>query len=99
MRQTSATSYGPEFITTVTNITSIVDSVVSHSQRTMTTSVQFAESAEGIVEMLRKANVGLDELGREMVKAGPGSKTLKQKLASASYEYDLNILYPLYKFI
>jgi len=52
----------------------------------MTTSAQFAESAKVIVEMLRKANVGLDELGREMVKAGPGSKTLKQKLASASYE-------------
>ena len=53
----------------------------------MTASAQFAESAEGIVEMLRKANVGLEDLGREMMKAGPGSKTLKQKLASAFYEY------------
>ena len=46
--------------------------------------------------MLRKANVGLDEHGREMVKAGPGSKKLKQKLASASYEYVINALFYSY---
>ncbi|RKO85421.1 hypothetical protein BDK51DRAFT_48026, partial [Blyttiomyces helicus] len=83
----SQNSVGQEFTMTVSGITSIVDSLVGVSRRTLSrpSAADFRSQGEMILRDLSDANLKLEELGRSMVEA-PQSKTLKQRLASSSYE-------------
>ncbi|KAI8822407.1 uncharacterized protein EV422DRAFT_523906 [Fimicolochytrium jonesii] len=85
MRQ--STSFGQSFSDTVTSITTIVDNLVTVSRTTLAkpAAAEFQTRGEMILQDLSNSNVKLDELGRNML-AMPQSKTLKQKLASSSYE-------------
>ncbi|KAJ3413524.1 component of the polarisome [Chytridiales sp. JEL 0842] len=85
MRQ--STSFGQEFTDTVRGITSIVDNLVKVASRTLSkpSGVEFRNRGEAILQELESANIRLEELGVSMINS-PQSKTLKQKLASSSYE-------------
>ena len=85
MRQ--STSYGQEFQDTISGITGIVDNLVKVSKRTLNrpSANDFRTRGETILQELTSANSKLEELGNSMVNS-PQSRTLKQKLASASYE-------------
>nr|KAJ3421743.1 component of the polarisome [Polyrhizophydium stewartii] len=85
MRQSS--SFGQDFIDTVGTITRIVDNLVRVSRVTLgkPQAAAFRDSSEPILQELSVANVRLNELGEAMV-ASPQSKTLKQKIASSSYD-------------
>ncbi|TPX71731.1 hypothetical protein SpCBS45565_g00893 [Spizellomyces sp. 'palustris'] len=85
MRQTSTLT--PDFSATVSGITSIVDNLVTVSQSTLSkpSALEFRSRGEGILSDLSAANIRLEELGKSMV-SEPGSKSLKQRLASSSYE-------------
>ncbi|KAI9094657.1 hypothetical protein DFS34DRAFT_582702 [Phlyctochytrium arcticum] len=85
MRQ--STTFGQDFKDTVSGITSIVDNLVTVSRRTLSkpSATEFRNKGELILQDLGNANLKLEELGVSMVNS-PGSKTLKQRLASSSYE-------------
>ncbi|KAH9275123.1 hypothetical protein BASA83_002347 [Batrachochytrium salamandrivorans] len=85
MRQSS--NFGQGFKDTVTGITNIVDNLVEVSRSTLNRppGAEFLERGENILQELSTANIRLDELGTSMINS-PQSKTLKQKLASSSYE-------------
>ncbi|KAL3897860.1 MAG: hypothetical protein SGCHY_003132 [Lobulomycetales sp.] len=85
MRQT--TNFGAEFGQTIDSITGIVDGVMRSSYRTVEKPfcAGFRGRAEEILGDLGHANEGLIELGKTLIDS-PGSKSLKQKVASNSYE-------------
>ena len=85
MRQ--STSFGQDFKDTVSGITTIVDNLVTVSRRTLAkpSASDFRTRGELILQDLAQANDKLEELGESMVNS-PQSKTLKQRLASSSYE-------------
>jgi hypothetical protein len=85
MRQ--STSFGSEFTETIASITEIVDMVLSTSGATVSKPfcAGFRGRAEGILDELAGANEALVGLGKTLVEM-PGSKSLKQKVASSSYE-------------
>ncbi|KAJ3290305.1 component of the polarisome [Borealophlyctis nickersoniae] len=85
MRQ--STTFGQDFKDTVRGITDIVDNLVSVSRRTLAkpSAVEFRTRGEMILQDLANANQKLEELGVSMVNS-PQSKSLKQRLASSSYE-------------
>ncbi|KAJ3190530.1 component of the polarisome [Irineochytrium annulatum] len=80
-------AFGQEFKDTVSGITSIVENLVAVSRRTLSTpsASAFKQRGEKILEDLSAANLNLEQLGVSMVNS-PQSKTLKQRLASSSYE-------------
>ncbi len=85
MRQ--STTYGQEFKETIHGITSIVDDITSKSRATFSlpSAVGLKVQGEDVVAKLEASNRRLEELDDEMVDQ-PQSKTVKQKLASSSYE-------------
>lgn len=85
MRQ--STTFGKEFKDTISGITSIVDNLVSVSRDTLNQpeATTFRNNGESILQELSNSNVKLEELGASMIDS-PQSKTLKQRLASSSYE-------------
>ncbi|KAJ3044724.1 component of the polarisome [Rhizophlyctis rosea] len=85
MRQ--STTFGQEFKDTVSGITTIVDNLVTVSRRTLSkpSASDFRTRGELILQDLAAANQKLEELGESMV-SSPQSKSLKQRLASSSYE-------------
>ena len=85
MRQSQ--TFGDDFKDTIAGITSIVDNLVGVSRRTLSrpSAAQFRDRGETILGDLTAANEKLERLGDDMIES-PQSKTLKQKLASASYE-------------
>ncbi|KAJ3213298.1 component of the polarisome, partial [Clydaea vesicula] len=85
MRQ--STTFGQEFKDTVSGITSIVDHLVIIAHKTLSKPEgnAYRQKGEIILEDLSNANVTLQNLGVNMI-SSPQSKTLKQKLASSSYE-------------
>jgi hypothetical protein len=82
-----STSFGQEFTDTVNGITSIVENLVKVATQTLSkpSAAQFRDRGLAILQDLSSANVRLEELGVSMVNS-PQSKTLKQRLASSSYE-------------
>lgn len=85
MRKSS--TFGPDFITTVHSITDIVYDIADNSHKTMQASRLSSDiKSEGqlVIADLQSASKNLDELGEEMVNGA--SKTLKQNMASCSYE-------------
>lgn len=76
-----------DFIRTVHSITSIVDKLVEISTRTIDTPAasQFRAKGKNILDRLTFANRKLEELGQNITSM-PNSKSLKQDLASASYD-------------
>jgi hypothetical protein len=85
MRQSS--SFGEDFKETISGITSIVDNLVSVSRETLNSPVadSFRQQGEAILKELSSSNIKLEELGNNMINS-PQSKTLKQRLATSSYE-------------
>lgn len=85
MRQSG--TFGHEFHETVTGITGIVENVVSVSQKTLSRpfAAPFRDRGEGILVELGVANTSLTQLGQGLLNS-PSSKSLKQKVASCSYE-------------
>lgn len=85
MRQSQ--TFGDDFKNTINGITSIVDNLVIVSQKTLSRPLasSFRSRGEVILSDLTGANDKLETLGVDMIES-PQSKTLKQKLASASYE-------------
>ncbi|KAJ1547198.1 hypothetical protein HK405_006475, partial [Cladochytrium tenue] len=78
---------GQEFDDTVRTITDIVFNLVKVSTNTLNkpSAAQFRGRGEAILQDLSSANVRLEDLGVSML-SSPQSKSLKQKLASSSYE-------------
>ncbi|KAI9341555.1 hypothetical protein DFJ73DRAFT_843655 [Zopfochytrium polystomum] len=78
---------GQEFDDTVRSITDIVFNLVKVSNNTLNkpSAAQFRNSGEAILQDLSAANIKLEDLGVSML-SSPQSKSLKQKLASSSYE-------------
>ena len=83
MRQ--STSFGQDFTDTVNRISNIVENLVKVSRRTLSKNSSIRDRGENILNDLSSANIKLEELGISMVNSPP-SKSLKQKLASSSYE-------------
>lgn len=85
MRQTSV--YGDEFKDTVSGITTIVDNLITVTRGTIggPNGGPYKDRGENILDDLGDANATLENLGDSMVK-DPQSRSLKQKLASSSYE-------------
>eukprot|EP00842_Homolaphlyctis_polyrhiza_P004569 jgi/Hompol1/5112/HPOL_004157-RA len=86
MRQTSTFDQG--FLDIVHRITGIVDRLVQVSRQTMMahpTGSSIQASGEPILQQLSQASTTMNELGNSMINAPP-SNTMKQKLASSSYE-------------
>lgn len=81
------TPVGQEFDDTVRSITDIVYNLVKVSTHTLSkpSAARFRADGEAILKDLSKANIDLEDLGISMLNS-PQSKTLKQKLASSSYE-------------
>ncbi|KAI8811148.1 hypothetical protein BJ742DRAFT_152785 [Cladochytrium replicatum] len=85
MRQTTQLD-PPEVSRTIGGITGIVDNLVRKTRSTLSRDTGESRGrAEGVLRELGNSNMRLEQLGREMVE-NPGSKALKQKLASSSYE-------------
>ncbi|KAJ3094223.1 component of the polarisome [Phlyctochytrium planicorne] len=80
-------AFGEDFKATVSGITGIVENLIGVSKRTLATpsATPFREKGEKILEDLASANITLEQLGISMLNS-PQSKTLKQRLASSSYE-------------
>jgi hypothetical protein len=78
---------GQEFDDTVRSITDIVYNLVKVSTQTLSkpSAARFRAEGDAILKDLSKANINLEDLGISMLNS-PQSKTLKQKLASSSYE-------------
>ncbi|KAI8615600.1 hypothetical protein BC830DRAFT_1121817 [Chytriomyces sp. MP71] len=85
MRQNQ--SFGAEFTSTVASISTIVTSIVSVSTITMGKSSAAGFRVRGleILADLKESSGKIGELGANLV-AQPGSKALKQRIASSSYE-------------
>lgn len=85
MRQSQ--TFGDEFQETISGISSIVNNLVNVSQNTLSkpSALEFRDRGEKILNDLTNANSRLEELG-VLIMDSPQSKSLKQKLASASYE-------------
>lgn len=85
MRQ--STSFGQDFKDNISGITSIVENLVGVSRQTLSkpSATDFRTRGEMILQDLASANDKLEELGESMMNS-PQSKTLKQRLASSSYE-------------
>jgi hypothetical protein len=87
MRQ--STSYGQDFRDTVGGITNIVDELVDTTQSAFLQPSAFHLRVQGeeILRSLRTSNEKLHELGESIVNTPQTqAKSVKQKLASASYE-------------
>ena len=76
-----------DFQDTVIGINTIVDNLVNVSLKSLRepSARSFKEDGERILRDLSEANERLNEVGRAM-DGQPQNKTLKQKLASSSYE-------------
>lgn len=81
------TTTGDDYVSTVNGIITIVDHIIAITEGTLEEPAGHPYKKEGfyIVEELGKANIRLDTLG-ESIHENPNSKTLKQKLASSSYD-------------
>ncbi|KAI9021923.1 hypothetical protein DFJ74DRAFT_756687 [Hyaloraphidium curvatum] len=87
MRQ--STTYGQDFRDTVSGITNIVDELVDTTQSAFTqpSASHLRSQGEEILKSLRTSNDKLQELGDSIVNTPQTqAKSVKQKLASASYE-------------
>ena len=76
--------YGNDFLGVVQEINDVVDSVVKHSKSVLS-KTGLISSAAIVLNDLTLVSDQLDTLGRDMVRETP-SKSLKQKMASSSYE-------------
>ena len=88
MRQKNTGNYNkdPEFITQVSEITGIVESVVHESRSTLSMqTTDLRERGEEILKDLFVSNGKLEELVDGNKDCG-SNKSVKQKLASSSYE-------------
>ena len=88
----TSTTYGSEFQSNVSGITTIVDNLISVTKKTFsspTASSEMKSQGDLILSDLKNANYTLEDIGNsmlDMVNDDPNSKVLKQKLASSSYE-------------
>ncbi|KAJ3195899.1 component of the polarisome [Irineochytrium annulatum] len=78
---------GDDFQSIIQGITQTVGDVIRESDRTMSSpgSEALRDRVEPILQDLNSANLKLDELGLSIVDQ-PQSKTLKQRIASSSYD-------------
>lgn len=76
--------YGRDFLAIVGDISDVVNAVITESKGTLA-NTEFGDKAGVILVDLVKVLKQLEGLGQEMVNVSP-SKSLKQKMASSSYE-------------